>query len=388
MQKKYFYHLSIILIITFFYAGCSENVENKSLNIDITSYRTDTNLLRSSKIYDSVVYIPLETNSRNLIAKIDQLEIESERYIVLDKDSKTISIYTKTGKFINLIENVNTWNFWIDNHLIKFFNSKKANEILAYNLDGEEVSKSKSNHYFKNIIELDSISHAEYYGYDRSNYAPYNSHNLGIFKGKEYKFFLNNENILLSKENVISTGRCFFRSDSITLFTPEYSTEIFSITPTSCTKKITIKIDKEASIPLSDANFLKDLKYNIKHGKYIVGLNNCFEANGVVSFQVVSTFGFFNFIYNINQQKLLKTNEIFKYSVFKQENPIGIATLGVDNGSFISSMPASFFVKMLRKSAFKESIAPFATQYWSELNKVTVHSNPVLIKAYPKKNWL
>ncbi len=76
--------------------GCKEMVE---INIDL-----DKNTLPFDSLMDFVSFVKLETTEGNLIGGISQILFVKDKIIVVDSDvSKTITVYSESGKYLNNI---------------------------------------------------------------------------------------------------------------------------------------------------------------------------------------------------------------------------------------------------------------------------------------------
>src|SRR6476469_787262 len=98
--------LSISLVLTLGSLTIAQNI----IAVDTTKYQTirldPENAIggNASDIFSEVTFIPLETTSESLFGSISQLEITDEYYIILDRSTNSILIFTKAGKFHSKIK--------------------------------------------------------------------------------------------------------------------------------------------------------------------------------------------------------------------------------------------------------------------------------------------
>ncbi len=96
----------------------------------------------AARFIDSIVYVPLEPTNESRFRYIYQLEATDDHFIVLEKESNAVLIFTNTGNFhakIKVEKNVFQFSFDQRSKLIEIVNYP---EIVFYNLDGELIKKS------------------------------------------------------------------------------------------------------------------------------------------------------------------------------------------------------------------------------------------------------
>jgi hypothetical protein len=102
MRKKI-----IILLFCVFVLGCSVSVEKETAQYTITITDSELNeQYRASDIFETVTLIPLETDNDILIGDISKILIEDSIIYILDKQTKSIMLFTIFGKFISKIASV------------------------------------------------------------------------------------------------------------------------------------------------------------------------------------------------------------------------------------------------------------------------------------------
>ena len=108
-MKKYCLWLAYLYCICFF--SCKEfhkesslplkTAESKMLELDV---ELDKNTLPFDSLMDFVSYVKLETTGDNLVGAISQILFVKDKIIVVDSDvSKTITVYSESGKYLNKI---------------------------------------------------------------------------------------------------------------------------------------------------------------------------------------------------------------------------------------------------------------------------------------------
>jgi hypothetical protein len=106
----------------------------------------------ASKIFDSIVYVPLETTNIALLGRITKMEIADSLLFLLDSQTHTIWCFDQKGKYINHIhrrgqgpeEYVSIFDFTVDkvNNLIAILD-RNTKKILWYTFSAEFVKSRR-----------------------------------------------------------------------------------------------------------------------------------------------------------------------------------------------------------------------------------------------------
>lgn len=119
---------------------------------------TDESHTLSTKLFDSVSFIPLETTKESTFSNIDQLEITNDYFIIFDKATSSALFFTKDGSFVRKIAGIRTGYFALNRALnqITIRNYDTAKEWRIYDFNGNLVRKANIPFEFGNFIYLDS----------------------------------------------------------------------------------------------------------------------------------------------------------------------------------------------------------------------------------------
>jgi len=231
----------------------SENIGG-SLRIDVDL--TKQPVLYTSDLYDTMSYIPLETNPDCMIGTISTLLYIDNKFVISDDNTtKSIFVFDSKGKFINKIGHQGrgpqefdspddiVFNKYRNEIIIRSYNDKK---LLTYKLDGSFVSEIKLNWWIRALSVLDENTLVLYFN---------NVVNNNIAKGEEYNFVC-----IDLKGNVISrqmpfnsdndkfSGPCessfYSYKDSLRFFYP-YQNTIFNVYKDSLVPKYFINYGKQ-----------------------------------------------------------------------------------------------------------------------------------------------
>ncbi|PIF45306.1 6-bladed beta-propeller protein [Chryseobacterium sp. 52] len=134
MRKKYF----LILSIAFFLLKDIETVGAQQIPIDTSQTQTiriDPANVKGTpvgKLFEKVEFVPLETTKESTFGVITQLDVLDDRYLIYDRDTKSILIFSSEGKFINKIDGTKIpGNTEIKGKEIKGFELKKMEKQMV-----------------------------------------------------------------------------------------------------------------------------------------------------------------------------------------------------------------------------------------------------------------
>jgi len=258
--------ISLLIISLTLLASCNNSGQSKKSQTSQTEnigegLRIDVDLTKqpvmyTSDLYDTMSYIPLETNPDCMIGTISQLLFIDNKFIISDDNTaKSIFVFDSKGKFLNKIGRQGRGPQEFDspndivfnkyrNELIIWSNNDK--KLLTYKPDGSFVSEVKLDWRIYALSVLDENTLILYFN---------NMVNTNIAKGEEYNFVC-----IDLKGNVISrqvpfdsnndkfSGPCQFSfekyNDSLRFFYP-YQNTIFNVYQDSLVPKYFINYGKQ-----------------------------------------------------------------------------------------------------------------------------------------------
>jgi hypothetical protein len=152
MKKIVTYFLFLLCLLCF---GCKQKHSVDAVNTDITVHSVDLDKagkVYASEIFDSIVYVPLETTDVALLGRITKMEIADSLFFLLDKQTHTIWCFDQKGKYINHIhrlgqgpeEYVSIFDFTVDiaDNLIAVLD-RNTKKILWYTFSGKFVKSRR-----------------------------------------------------------------------------------------------------------------------------------------------------------------------------------------------------------------------------------------------------
>ncbi|MBV8251834.1 MAG: 6-bladed beta-propeller [Chitinophaga sp.] len=144
----------LVGIVLFCCTALSLHAQERVLRIDPNTAHGGT----SSKIFENVQYIPLETTKESLFGKIDKLEVTPNYFIIADQTTNAILIFDKKGKFHAKIAGPKIAQFVFQGQIGGMMVDHEQNTIIYYqlnealritcNFDGKELKREKLDYKF------------------------------------------------------------------------------------------------------------------------------------------------------------------------------------------------------------------------------------------------
>ncbi len=313
-MKKYNY---ILLIFTLFLYACTsapQKMEHSTTTVEIDINSSER--LDFEKNFDSVQYIPLETNKDVLIGEITKMYLDNEHIIIFDQKAMSIFLFGIDGKFIRKIGKkgegpdeylyINDIQFDKEQMLI-LAHERLRNCIYTYDLSGNLVNKSPTssvmfNSFFKvkeGVWVYSCFSDGNPENYNLTLLTP----NLQNVK-KQY---------FSQKEFVNITFSSTFMSDGhgkLFFYYPS-SNIIYEISETDVKPFLQVNFGNR-SMPydrILKAGSMEEYDKLVSEKKYLGDINRCFANRDRIFFSFMESglgkVKFYNCFYNI---RLKETN--------------------------------------------------------------------------------
>lgn len=148
----------VVIVISF--TCCNKNGRsNLGSNELFVNLSDDPNALTPDSIYDSVKYVPLETNDESLIYNIDKVVFFRNCYYVLDSKQASIIVFNEHGKFIIKLsekgsgprEYLSIEDFTISDDSLVYVLTSSSQKILVYNKDFKYIKTFNTETYCSQI---------------------------------------------------------------------------------------------------------------------------------------------------------------------------------------------------------------------------------------------
>jgi len=290
-------------------------------------------------VFAEINYIPLETTDESLFGSITKLEITDDYYIILDRNTRSILIFTKAGKFHARIKSnegknaiyefsVNKWKkqiiFSRDGYKNMTFCDYDGKVITTAALGGE-TAKDEINtddfHYFapdKGIAtnyysDLDTTS--KYYKTFAKSLILYGDTKHKVYaQGLPFKKAESKLDILYSGN---SSGPLTDAGiDTVFFYSKAYNYSIFTVTPNTIKYSYQLVFPLYASLPLdfstNEIYNQKRVEYIEKHTTAIFSINNVYKPGDNLLFKgsIYGSTKEDNLIYNLKSGTLIAYQHI------------------------------------------------------------------------------
>lgn len=149
-----------MVFFIFILVDCKIERGNEFKREDFIVISIDENIPETSVLdsfFESIEYIPLETNEESMIHTITRFELIDERIVIFDKPGQSVLVFSSEGKFLHRIGKMGTGvNDFLDIREIAIDESKKTVAlfdqkqfaVLEFDIEGNFIDKT----YFNNIF--------------------------------------------------------------------------------------------------------------------------------------------------------------------------------------------------------------------------------------------
>lgn len=367
-----------------------------------------------SDIFSTVNFIPLETNNTSIFSAVDQLEVTKKYFIILDRETNAILIFTKNGKFHTKITGASIGYrnsmqyFYYDplTELIKIPSRVKRNEMIAVNLEGKVVKRSAT--LFNTFDEIfffpdSSIGHISYNVDPRLNSTL--AYEVFVEKTDQvlYRYFPYNTKTATIRSNDIiwNSHMNFYQSDSdtTTLLVRPYDFHIYRLSPKSLDTAYEIVLPMANSLP---ASFRTDSTINGKRSTYLLqnpelvyNISHTYKLNDKLFFKLNSMGkSNYSFVYNMKDESLI---DLLKVTPDQGSSYLAITDfalggaeflnknfLNTDGESLYTSYSASRFLN--QRDENKSKIVNYPPELQNIFDGISSKSNPLIIQIKPKRD--
>ncbi len=350
----------------------------------------------STDLFDSIRYVPLETNKQSEFSTITQLEVTENYYVILDRKLNTLFFFNRNGKFSHKIDknNKNAPFGWLSK-----FSLDRSKNILefrdwqtpytyTFKLDGDFINVEKKV-IFRDFVLLNGFK----VGY-RIDEKSDSSHFASILK-----YDATTDQLLGSylpvdtvRKNVsqLNSGssRYFYQSDAgPILFTQSYDYNIYALDFLGVPhERYRMVLPLQNTIP---ADLLTNPTY---YGKWndilrrdrrlIYSIKDVYVSGDWLTFYTYPNIKWSAFLYNLATQELFNLKETKDSDLGLSITETSSAVLGIVKGALIAEIPFISLKKLYEEmpKSKKESLP----QQLRELIKKDSH-NPILRLSYLKK---
>lgn len=365
----------------------------------------------ATEVFDSADYIPLETTKESTFGRIDQMEVTDEYFIILDRNTNCILLFSRDGKYHCKISggsvnanrdnaiytfNVNKWK----KEIIHFRGSRTGSKYIFYDFNGKflrevpfDFKKDPDLMDYK-FIGADQAVSSQGYNNDTTD-AVKTRYLVEFVKGLKEKYataFPYNIADYKFGSDLYMVYRNFFYagSDSAFFYTKPYDYNIYKLTPNTATHAYRLILPLFSSLP---KGFNTDSIYDGKRRDYcqknkdvIYMLSDCHLLGDNLVFRFYSLKSNntqANLIYNLKSGMLISYDDILTdektfFLPIKEQLSIIKGFLGCDGKHVYAQFSSVEMFRAREQTRDKKPIySPVLQQYF---NKGSDRDNPVLLK--------
>jgi len=425
-MKNYQRSALAVLLICIIIQACKQNSSKGMLN---GTYIADTSMLQtikidpalaaeevlSSSVFDSILYLPLETTSQSMFSEVSQLEVTKDFYIILDVATKSILFFNKEGKFHSKITNDNKNNEVTFSKLHGFTVDENKNEIIINDVySNKEYVYDFEGKYLRFTNRSVRSESCTYLGNDR--FIASRSVDLMLYKA-DTVFFSNNKDAEFSRvitygesgspdrwylpvdtsvfelNELYNVDQNFFTGlNGGTFFSLPYDYRIYEIDSVGQFKNnFKLILPEELSLPsdfmYNDNYKHKRIKFLDNNKEIVYAITDFYQIGDQAIFRSVSGNDLYaNYLYHLKTKRLLKVDHIisdklsYKLPIFGKR--VHSAT---KEHALISSLDAA---QLFRVKVFIGADPEWEQQIPEKLKifyRGNNLQNPVLVMLYLKK---
>lgn len=291
----------------------------------------------ASEVFESADYIPLETTRESTFGRIDQMEVTDQYFIILDKNTNSILLFTKEGKYHAKIAggsvnanrdnaiysfNVNKWK----KEIVYYKGSRTGSKYIIYDFNGKKLKEEpfdyKKDPYLSDYEFIGPDEVVSSLGYNIDTPRVKTRYLVEYVKGfrKKYatSFSYDVEEYKYAEDNFPSYPTFTIAgNDTSFLYTKPGEYDIYKITPNTVCQQFKVLLPMFSSLP---AGYGKDSVFHVNRRKFIENnkniiymLNHCYLLGDNLALKAHSWNGNnkqSNLIYNLKSGMLISYDDI------------------------------------------------------------------------------
>ena len=386
--------LLLLIVALASVSSCKVGKDAPVLSTTIRVNESNNQAVKLSDIFDSISYVPLETNEESILPSFGRI-INVDGYFFIRGHNKVLYIFKDNGDFLTKIDNIgkgpnemlNPSTLKIINHQI-FWLDVGTNQMFIYDFEGNFQYKFKTlgGESFEIVSENILLFYNHLYPYNDIQLLGKGSSNL-VAIDKDYNV-INKSFTYKERPDYLSsiTGTALFKdADGEISFIPNYSSDIYNINKNlEITKKYSVEFNRNAGDEVfnkfSDYN---KLRYYLKSNKYPFFIQSYLETKSLV---------YFIFLYTKSYQTVIQTKkngEVFNVREKEFVNDLNGMSFGRICGTFdhglLGSIQALEFKNYTKTQIENSSIIHPNSDITTIERSLKKMDNPIIALYYAKK---
>ena len=350
-----------------------KELEDRTLTLLEYDYCSKKNHLHE---FDSVTFVPLETNERSLISSITKILYKNETYYIFDKVQAMIFLFNDNGSYITKIHNIGSGpgeyadisDFDIDADLNIYISSIVGRKIIKYKYpDYKLFTEYKTN---ATVMEI-AVDEKTGKIWGTNIFQTEDGICLGFYSNEKFVPVIASRGIA-DNANTPFKAQSFYKSGNHLFFNPRYSPYIYMIDNDEVSKYM--KIISDDFVDNSDLELEKDFKKE-RGVREQYSTNECL-ISGVNSFYQCKGH-FLAEIWRNHGAPLL-----LEYEAKEKEGYLFCPLLDPQIKAFtkIAAVSSDFYISYINAQSFLNNYEETVTRKYNLVDD----SNPVLMNIYVK----
>lgn len=340
----------------------------------------------------------MQTLSESIFGDIAQLEVTKQNFIILDKTTHSILIFSKDGGFQAKISGKRTGNFSYNEMAgeIGFQDFDSATDYLYYNLEGKFIRKEVRKFLFYDIAflneEIRAFYRNSYYSkLDESWFPTSNLRFSNLLIEREQRdiegAFLSFDTTALNYNECYTTQKNFYKINNDYYFIQPYNYNIYKVKEDEIASIFQFSFPKQNSLPndfLTNRNFKsKRLKFLMDNPQVYYSIDNFSFVNNKLFFNLLTTNSTNIFFYDLAERELHSFNNILsaENSFFL---PIGERLNASYGESIFCSVSAAYLFEAKKLVEMKNKGKKFPSTLTKFFENFNPKSNPIVIQLFLK----
>lgn len=167
--------ITTVCFLILFGTSCSFRTKEDTAS-NILSLNTDTLRIRLNKkvtpidgdqFFQTIDYIPLETNVNSLISEINRIVIADDRFFILDSKEQAVQIFSIEGQHLARFENIgrgpmeylSIMDITVDDDTkrVVLLSDRPANKLIHYDYDGNYIDEESLEYLPQGVVHSDGL---------------------------------------------------------------------------------------------------------------------------------------------------------------------------------------------------------------------------------------
>lgn len=398
-----------------FILGSCNNIEKENAEfsnvatINLKINLNDTTEQYAQHVFDSIVYIPLETNKISSFGKIRKMEVTDNYFIIEDKTTNAILMFDKKGKFHAKITNSgkspklsykNIGGFTVDRNKKQILiRDSYRNKIVFYDFQANKIKEEDYPFYFAEFCKTNNWSYF-YERYSTDNFDITDNNNLLIINNSDKdkipnsRYFHFDPSLIQRADIIYNDAVLYYGGKNDIFYVPPYRYRIYELKNSKIATQYKFILPKANLLP---KNFLYSKEYSGRiKTKFILShrnkniawtLQDVYRIDNLLTFKIRTTAMPYIFVYNLDSKSYLNVRNIYSdkinYLLPFIENNINAS----DREFLYTSISSRFMFDAISKVGTNTGIKnnPVLSSYFKEQS---ILSNPVIVKLKVKKHGL